>query len=59
MVEALLEKETLTREEIDLICEGKSIADLLQNENQEAKEEEKEPNTDENVETATEENEEK
>lgn len=58
MVEALLEKETLTREEIDLICEGKSIADLLQNEDQEAKKEDKEPDNEEHVETATEENEE-
>ncbi len=28
MVEALIEKETLTREEIDLICDGKTLADL-------------------------------
>lgn len=28
MVEALLEKETLLREEIDLICQGKTLADL-------------------------------
>jgi cell division protease FtsH len=42
MVEALLDRETLSREEIDLICEGKSLADLKELDKSKEEEEKKE-----------------